>query len=362
MIDQMPKSERRQARSTLAQVARAAGVSVATASRALNGDNVPLRAGPAARANKIRQLAQKLGYRPDLRARSLRGGATNSIGVVYSEVHPMMDETSYGPMFRAFGQVLEAAGYNLMFVHVPRAATAGVLPASMLHAVDAAVYYHRITEGQIEAARVVEGPSLLINCEPRLPYPRVLPDDVTGATELTRHLIELGHRRIVYLDKGRPGADFMHYSGGLRRDVIRRVMAEAGLGAGFDVWEADIEAPASEITARYLSLPPEERPTAFAVQYSVNAVLQLNDFLRQGIKVPEDLSIATFDDHNLVSQAIVPLTTVDVPMAEMGRTAAGLILGLLQRPNQRASKEIILPERLLVRRSTGPAPTAGHRR
>src|SRR5215213_2455677 len=77
MIDLMPKSQRRQ-RSTLAQVARAAGVSVATASRALNDDNTPLRAGRAARANKIRQMAQKLGYRPDWRARSLRGGQSNS--------------------------------------------------------------------------------------------------------------------------------------------------------------------------------------------------------------------------------------------------------------------------------------------
>jgi LacI family transcriptional regulator len=356
MIEQMPRSERPLQRSTLAQVARAAGVSVATASRALNGDNAPLRAGPAARANKIRQLAKKLGYRPDWRARSLRGRQGNSIGVVYSEVHPMMDETSYGPMFRAFGQVLEAAGYNLMFVHVPRAAAAGVLPASMLHAVDAAVYYHRITEGQIEAARVVHGPSVLINCEPKLPYPRVVPDDVTGATELARHLIELGHRRVVYLIKGRPGADFMHYSGELRRDVIRRVMTEAGLGAGFEVWEADIDAPFSEITARYSSLPVKQRPTAIVVNYSVIAVLQLNEFLRQGVRVPEELSIATFDDHDLVSQAIVPLTTVDVPMAEMGRTAAGLVLGLIQKPNQRALKEIVLPERLLVRRSTGPAP------
>jgi DNA-binding LacI/PurR family transcriptional regulator len=352
MIDQIPE---RRARSTLAQVAQAAGVSVATASRALNDENTPLRAGPAARAKKIRQLARKLGYRPDWRARSLRGGPSNSIGVVYSEVHPMMDDTSYGPMFRAFGQVLEAAGYNLMFVHVPRAAAAGVLPASMLHAVDAAVYYHRITEGQIEAARVVQGPSILVNCEPKLPYPRVIPNDVAGTTELVRHLIELGHRRIVYFHKGRPGADFMHYSSALRRDVMRQVMTEAGLGAGFDVWEADIEAPYSETTARYMSLPPPERPTAIVVYYSVIAVSQLNAFLRQGVKVPEDLSIATFDDHDLVSQAIVPLTTVDVPMAEMGRTAAGLILGLLQRPNQRASKEIILPERLLPRRSTGPA-------
>src|SRR5688572_25677405 len=277
MIDHMPQSERPQRqrrRSTLAQVARAAGVSVATASRALNGDNGPLRAGPAARAEKIRRLAQKLGYAPDWRARSLRGGASNSIGVVYSEVHPMMDETSYAPMFRAFGQVLEAAGYNLMFVHVPRAA--GVIPASMLHAVDAAVYYHRITEGQVGAARLVRGPSILVNCEAKLPYPRVIPDDVAGATDLTRHLLELGHRRIVYLNKARPGADFVHYSAALRRDVIRDTMVREGLGGGYEVWETDIEAPFEEITARYMNLPVAHRPTAIVVNYSLIAISLLN--------------------------------------------------------------------------------------
>jgi len=355
MIDFMPKSQRRQ-RSTLAEVARAAGVSVATASRALSSESRPLRAGTAARAEKVRQLAQKLGYSPDLRARSLRGGQSNSIGVVYSEVHPMMDETSYAPMFRAFGQVLEAAGYNLMFVHVPRAA--GVQPASMLHAVDAAVYYHRITEGQVDAARLVEGPSILVNCEAKLPYPRVIPDDVAGATDLTRHLLELGHRRIVYLNKGRPGADFVHYSAALRRDVIRGAMNDAGLGASYDVWEADIEAPFDEITTRYMNLPVAERPTAIVVNYSLIAISLLNEFLRRGVKVPEELSIATFDDHDLVSHAMVPLTTVAVPMAEMGRTAAGLILGLLQKPRQRVSKEMVLPERLIVRQSTGPVSAA----
>jgi len=353
MIDLMPKSQRGQ-RSTLAEVAQAAGVSVATASRALSADSTPLRAGTAARAKKIRELAQKLGYSPDWRARSLRGGPSNSIGVVYSEVHPMMDETSYAPMFRAFGQVLEAAGYNLMFVHVPRAA--GVIPASMLHAVDAAVYYHRITEGQVGAARLVRGPSILVNCEPKLPYPRVFPDDVAGASDLTRHLLELGHRRIVHLNKGRPGADFVHYSSALRRDVIRDTMVEAGLGGGYDAWEADIEAPFHEIIARYMKLPVAQRPTAIVVNYSIIAISLLNEFLRQGVKVPEQLSIATFDDHDLVSHAMVPLTTVAVPMREMGRTAAGLILGLLQKPRQHVSKEMVLPERLIVRQSTGPAP------
>ena len=100
------RSEPRQG-STLAEVARSAGVSIATASRVLNGENKGLRAGPAARAKKIRQAAEKLGYRPDWRGRALRGGPTNSIGIVYSETFPMMDMTSYGPMIRAFGEVLQ---------------------------------------------------------------------------------------------------------------------------------------------------------------------------------------------------------------------------------------------------------------
>jgi LacI family transcriptional regulator len=222
--------------------------------------------------------------------------------------------------------------------------------------VDAAVYYHRITDGQVDAARLVHGPSILINCEPKLPYPRVIPDDVGGATELIRHLFELGHRRIVYLNKSRPGADFVHFTGEFRRDVIRNVMTEAGLGNSYDVWDFDIDAPAHEIVAKYRSLPAAQRPTAIVVSYSLVAITTLNEFLREGIRVPEELSIATFNDHDLVRNAIVPLTTVAVPMAEMGRHAAGLVLGLLQKPNQRTSKDFVLPERLIIRGSTGPVP------
>jgi DNA-binding LacI/PurR family transcriptional regulator len=347
------KSETRQG-STLAQVARAAGVSIATASRVLNGENKELWAGPAARAQRIRQAAQKLGYRPDWRARALRAGRTNSIGVVYSQTNPMMDTTSYGPMFRAFGEVLHPAGYHMMFLHVPR--TTGVLPATMLQAMDAAVFYHNITEGEVEAARVVRGPSILINCEHKLPYSRVNPDESGGATALTRHLLDLGHRRIAVVENWRPGAEYDHFSRVVRRNVIQQVMTDAGLGEGFALWAADITTPYHDVVARFKNTPAAQRPTAMVVSYSIQAICLLNEFVRQGVKVPDELSIATFDDHEMVEKAIVPMTTVAVPMEDIGRTAAGLILGLLQKPNQCASKAILLPERLVVRRSTGPAP------
>lgn len=340
--------------STLAEVSRAAGVSIATASRVLNGENKEVWAGPAARAEKIRRVAKRLGYRPDWRARALRGGRTNSIGVVYSEVNPMMDMGSYMPMFHAFGEVLQAAGYHMMFVHVPR--TTGVQPASILQAVDAAVFYHHITEGEREAARMLRGPAILLNCEPKLPYARVNPDEAGGATDLTRHLLELGHRRIAFVELWNPGAEYDHFSRVLRQNVIRQAMTDAGHGDGFLLWSDTIGTPYRDVVARFRSMSKSERPTAMVVSYSLQAIGLLNEFVRQGVRVPTELSIATFDDHDLIEHAVVPMTTVVVPMPEMGRTAAGLILGLLQKPRQRGAKSIVLPERLVVRASTGCAP------
>lgn len=347
------KSQTRQG-SSLAEVARAAGVSIATASRVLNGENKELWAGAAARAEKIRQAAKRLGYQPDWRARALRISRTNTIGIVYSETLPMMDMTSYALMFRSFGAVLQAAGYHMMFVHVPR--TTGVQPASMLQAMDAAVFYHNITEGELEAARAVRGPSILINCEPKLPYPRVDADEVGGATALTQHLLALGHRRIVFYDRGPLNAEWMHFSRITREQVVRQIISTTGDGKGFSAWQEDYSISQAQTVTRFLAMPKPERPTAIVASYSIDAIGLLNAFVQQGVKVPEELSIATFDDHQLVSNAIVPLTTVKVPMEEIGRTAAGLILGLLQEPKRRPSQAIQLPESLVVRQSTGPAP------
>jgi LacI family transcriptional regulator len=351
MINHAVHRKSSRAGSTLAQVARAAGVSIGTASRVLNGGNKEKWAGPAARAAKIRRVAQKLGYRPDWRARSLRAGRTNSIGVVYSQTFPMMDPTSYGLFFRAFGEVLQPAGYHMMFVHIPPT-SGGVQPASILQAVDAAVFYHNITEAEIEAAKVLRGPSILINCEPKLPFPRVSPDEVGGATALAQHLLELGHKRVAFVQNWRPGAYYDHYSREVRLNTIRQVMRQAGLGNGFLLWNADITTPYHEVVTRFKNTPLQQRPTAMIVSYSIQAISLLNEFVREGVEVPEELSIATFDDHALVATAIVPMTTVAVPMVEMGRTAAGLIFGMLQQPDRRAPKSIVLPEQLIPRRST----------
>lgn len=354
MMNSMPTRKKPKPPSTLVEVARAAGVSVATVSRILNGENKELWPGPAARAQRIRQIASKMGYRPDWRARALRGGQTHSIGVVYSQTNPMMDMTSYGRMFRTFGEVLEPAGYHLMFVHVPR--QAGPQPTSILQAVDAAVYYHQITEGALDASGLVRGPSILINCEPRLPFPTVYPDDTGGAKALIHHLLSLGHKRIVFVAICRPGSDYDHYSLTVRQQAIREVMDEAGLAANLMVWQADYGVPYGEMVSRYKTTKAAERPTAMVVSYSVPALLLLNEFVRQNVRIPEELSIATFDDHELLERAIVPMTTVAVPMEEMGRTSAGLILGLLQNPNKKAVGNIVLSERLIARASTGLAP------
>src|SRR5262249_51242921 len=141
-------------------------------------------------------------------------------------------------------------------------------------------------EGEVEAARVLRGPSILVNCEPKLPFPRVYPDDLGGSTELTRHLLELGHRRMVFMDISRPGADFDHFSRTVRQNAMREEMTKAGCGDGYIFWHSDFDANFPEIVARYKGMPASQRPTAIVVSYSIEALSLLSEFVRQGVKVP----------------------------------------------------------------------------
>src|SRR5262249_6136454 len=150
------------------------------------------------------------------------------------------------------------------------------------------------------------------------------------------------------------GADFDHYSRLIRAKAIEGAMAKRGLGEGYVRWEVDIGMPFSEIVSRFLAVEVSKRPTAMVVSYSIKALSLVNEFLRRGVRVPEDVSLATFDEHELVANALIPMTTVAVPMEEMGRVSAGLLLNALHREKGTSVKDSrVLEERLIARQSTG---------
>lgn len=338
---------------TLSDVAKAAGVSVATVSRVLNGGNKEKYKSSAAKGEHIRLTARKLGYRPDWRAKTLRSGKTNTIGIVYSQTRPLIDMTASEKLFRSLGDVVQRAGYNLVFVHVPPDEGKGSLPASILQTTDAAVFYHSIGEGEMTAANLLKGPAVQLNCENALPYPHIVPDDVSGSQMLAFHLLSLGHRRVLYLDIDWTNKEFDHFSQQLRLESVQKTFKNAG--GSVDVWMASDQTHYRQLVDRFLAIPEGQRPTALVCIYSVHAICMLNEFIRRGVRVPDDLSIATFDDYQLVAEAIVPLTTISVPMEDLGRAGGDHLLAALNGTPQRSDESVLISERLIERQSTGPA-------
>lgn len=338
---------------TLSDVAKAAGVSVATVSRVLNGGNKEKYRSSLVKGEHIRKTARQLGYRPDWRAKTLRSGKTNTIGIVYSQTRPLIDMTASERLFRALGDVVQSAGYNLIFVHVPADEHHGSLPASILQSTDAAVFYHSIGEGEKTAARLLKGPAVQLNCENELPFPHIAPDDISGSKMLAWHLISLKHRRLLYIDIDWTNKEFDHYSQSLRMQTVKKTAEQ--VGASVDVWKVGDRPDYSELVGRFLAIPRHERPTAVVCTYSVHAICMLNEFIRRGVGVPNDVSIATFDDYQLVAEAIVPLTTVSVPMEDLGRAGGDHLLSALSGKPSKNNESVLISERLIERQSTGPA-------
>jgi len=338
---------------TLTDVAKAAGVSVATVSRVLNGGNKEKYRSSAAKGDHIRSVARKLGYRPDWRAKTLRSGKTNTIGIVYSQTRPLIDMTASERLFRSLGDVVQSAGYNLVFVHVPPDEGKGSLPASILQTTDAAVFYHSIGEGEKTASALLKGPAVQLNCENALPYPHIVPDDVSGSKMLAWHLLSHDHRRVCFLDIEWTNKEFDHFSQAIRRDTVKQTIEQ--VGGGVDVWTANDYADYNHLVDRLLAIPEQDRPTALVCTYSVHAISMLNALVRRGVNVPQDISVATFDDYQLVAEAVVPLTTVSVPMEDLGRAGGDALLGALGGKLQNPNDSMLISERLIERQSTGKA-------
>ena len=173
-----------------------------------------------------------------------------------------------------------------------------------------------------------------------------------GAVLATRHLIELGHRRIGFL-AGRPDLE----SARRREDGYRRALEEAGIAfdptlihvGGFTEETAVVPARA------LLSLAP--RPTAIFAANDLSALQVLRTATDFGLRVPDDLSLVGFD--NIPESALCdpPLTTVDQSIQDLGAEAVRILVELIDQPGRRdpASIHVTLPTELVVRRSTRPA-------
>lgn len=332
-------------RLTLADIARLAGVSSGTASRALSNTG---RVAPRTR-QRVLAVAQQHEYVVSPEASKLARGVTGRVALVV----PHLSRWFFGAMVEALVSVLREQDLDVLLYHVgdldDRRAFFEQLPAR--RKVDAVVVIAFPVEANEHKRLELLGVHIVAAGGQHAIYPHVCIDDIEAGRQAVDHLISLGHRSIAMLEAVDPDQP-LEPSG--RSAAYHRALAAAGIAEDpqFVVttnWGGE---EASEAMAKLLSF--KDRPTAIYAHSDEVALGAMRTIRRAGLRIPEDISVVGIDDHPLASLA--DLTTVRQPVTEQGRAAARLVLSLLDRNQDATDHALTLPTHLVVRHSTAPPP------
>lgn len=331
---------------SIKQVAELAGVSIATVSRCLND---PQRVSQRTR-DRVQQAIRSTGYTPNTLAQSFRRGHTNIIMVVL----PSIGDPFFSEVMRGVRAEVEPRGYSIIISDTAM----NTLTADEV----GAMLVSRQADGIILLASVFPyGPEVLsrarrnaqpivIGCETvsaaLSELPSVHIDNVAAASDATRHLLALGHRRIAFMT-GKASALLTRD----RESGYRRAMLEAGLAveAGWVVEGGMSIAGALRATATLLSAPL--RPTAIFCANDEMAIACMHAVHEAGLRVPGDVSVMGFDDIRYAGISRPPLTTIAQPAAEIGRQVARRLLDAIESPSTLRPEPTIVPHRLVIRES-----------
>jgi LacI family transcriptional regulator len=327
---------------TLADIAREAGTSPSTASRALNGSGY---VSEAAR-DRLVAVANRLGYVPNASARTLKQRTSRVVGVVVSD----LDNQFYARLAAGIEQVLREANYQMMVLGDNSEAAEEVAGARTFLAMRAPGVI--MTPVGSDATELLRSRGIaVVEVDRRLaevPCDAVVIDNERGGREATMHLVGLGHRRIALL-----GVETDWTSDAGRLNGYRTALRNAGLE--FDkrlVVRIPLHSPDTEM--RIESLLDDGAPTAIFAANNTLAEQVWHVLRRRGLRIPGDVSLVGFDDVPWMGMVDPEITVVEQPTLELGRRAALLLLRRLNGPTLEPALEILQP-RLVVRGSTGPA-------
>lgn len=337
----MPALDRDTRNPSIKDIARAAGVSHSTVSRALQGSSQV----SAATAARIRKIADEAGYRPSAAARSLVVGRSNTIGVVVTNIA----DPFVAGVVSGIEDMAEQHGYSVFLAnsHADPQRELRVVRSFEERRVDGII----VTSSRVGALYVpvmerLRVPVVLLNNQhPSEFVHSVLIDNLGASYEATRHLVELGHCRIAYI-----GDRSGHQSDTERLAGYRRALEEAAIKVEPALAVAGDGAPegGEDAMAQLLSLP--ERPTAVFCYNDMTALGAMRRIRASGLRIPQDVSVVGFDDLYLSQYLEPPLTTVRQPMRQMGRMAMETLLHIFDGPH--STHNLRVEGQLIVRRST----------
>lgn len=328
----------------LIDVARASGVSIATASRAMSGTP-----GVSEElALQVRAVAERLGYVPNSHARGLAGGLVASIGLVVHEIRdPYFADIASGVVHRA-----NERGLAVQITHADRSPNSelGRVRDLVLQRVGAIIiagsgYTDRSLEASLddELARYrARGGRIAVIGRHHLDVDMILPDNLGAGASLGAHLVALGHRRIGIA------------AGPLELNTVRDRLE--GLRQAFDPAGAELFVEQAEFTREGGLVATS---ALLDSSRDISAIVGLNDAMALGvlralrdrsILVPEQISVAGFDDITVAADVAPALTTVRIPMYEMGLQAVELTVDRVVAPR----RVLHLGHELVIRQSTAP--------
>jgi LacI family transcriptional regulator len=335
------------ARATIRQVAEAAGVSIATVSRVLNG-----RADVSPETRElVSEVVREHGYTANRSARSLSAGRTGLVGMLVPLVYPAY----FSSILSGAAEALHEQDLRLVLSPTDHEHDREVtLLDRLMHGLTDGALIVLPEESSAELERLLNEGYRFVVIDPLEPLDERIPSvsaaHASGADQAMQHLLGLGHRRIAAITGP---------SGWVATEDRRRgyhaALAAAGIlpDPALEL-ESDFEIQGGMTAAhRLLDLP--EPPTAIFAFNDNLAIGVLQAARARGVRVPEDLSVVGFDDVEHATIVTPTLTTVRQPLAEMGRTAVSLLMRLLER-QRFETLHVELATRLVVRESTGPPP------
>ncbi|MEO8207444.1 MAG: LacI family DNA-binding transcriptional regulator [Chloroflexota bacterium] len=344
-------------RATIADVAKAAGVSKAAVSFAFNTPE-RLSADTVAR---IRGVASGLEYRPDPVARMLAQRRTLTVGILTPQgLDVIFTNPYFGEFSAGVAKAAEAAGLAIQFI--------SPLHGSLARAVDRATVDGIIAVGlgrdhpEIAQIRRSNMPLVLVDSIALPDEPAVLVDDEGGAAAAAAHLVELGHRSFVVIGIEAPSAGLSadptadpDWVTSRRLRGYRAAAGAAGITIADDVVMVGPASMDGGTAAFRRAWDSGLRPTAVMAMSDAMAIGVLRAARELGLRVPADLSIIGFDDLDVANYTDPPLTTVHQPNRQKGEEAVRMILdGGRQRDSLPAQHHFAT--HLVVRGSTAPAP------
>lgn len=326
-------------------VADSAGVSVATVSRALQQ---PERVSPKTRT-KVMTAVDLVGYKPNLMAVKFRSGKTHNLVVLV----PTVANVFFARVISGMQETAAELGYSILL-------------ANTLGNPDIESHYAKMVstsqaDGLIQLRALNPFDNSMINDNGLLPmvnacevidegnYPTVSLDNRAAAKAMTEHLLGLGHNRIAMI-KG-------PHSSPLTQDRLsgyKDALNDANIAFDEDLlFPGDFTLQAG-YNAGVTITQQVERPTAVFCENDETAIGAMQALKQAGLRIPEDISVAGFDDIAFSAFCDPPLTTIAQPAEEFGRTAVSLLIDVINGKIRKAPK-VIMPFELIARGSTGPA-------